>query len=134
MLCLSRAVFIACPPLVFSLASALCYALVVAWHAVDALACLCEDELLYAAVAGPALEAGCVVGLIACHDGFFEDARYDWLARGPPRNLCRFAALCFLPQQTRMSRIEFVTCWRLRDLPARWWSLSEILIKLLPCK
>lgn len=44
------------------------------YHAVDALACLCENQLVYAALAGAACEAVCMVRFIARHDRLFCDS------------------------------------------------------------
>lgn len=49
------------------------HAIVVAVHAVNAVTCLCEDELVDSVVADLALEAVGVIRVIAGHDGLVED-------------------------------------------------------------
>lgn len=62
------------------MATDLGHALVVAGHAVYALAGLGEDELVDAVVADLALEAMGVVGVIAGHDGLIEDGLLAYVA------------------------------------------------------
>lgn len=44
-----------------------------ALHAVESLACLCEDELVDAILAASASEAFGVEGVVACHDSLVQN-------------------------------------------------------------
>lgn len=60
-------------PFVLSMFATACDPFVVTLHAIDALACLCENELFDLCVAGAAGETGSVIGLVASHDGLLHD-------------------------------------------------------------
>lgn len=55
------------------MATDLCHAIVVAVHAVYAVACFCKNELVDTVVADLALEAVGVVRVVASHDCLIED-------------------------------------------------------------
>ena len=56
------------------------HALVVAVHAVDALASLCKDKFINAAMADFALEAVSVIGVVSGHDCLVEDGKMTYVA------------------------------------------------------
>lgn len=60
-------------PLALSMTSNFCHAFVVAAHAVNAVAGLCEDELVDSVVTDLALEAVSVIRVVSGHDRLVED-------------------------------------------------------------